>query len=83
MDLRFLRDTDKREVDFVVLKDKKPMFAVECKGGDRAINPALYYFMQRTKIPKFYQVHEGKKDYEKDGIRVLPVQIFCKELEMP
>ena len=83
MDLRFLRDTDKREVDFVVLKDKKPMFAVECKSGDRAINPALYYFMQRTKIPKFYQVHEGKKDYEKDGIRVLPVQIFCKELEMP
>lgn len=83
MDLRFLRDTDKREVDFVVLKDKKPMFAVECKSGDRGINPALYYFMQRTKIPKFYQVHEGKKDYEKDGIRVLPVQIFCRELKMP
>ncbi|HIJ40416.1 MAG TPA: ATP-binding protein [Deltaproteobacteria bacterium] len=83
MDLRFLRDTDKREVDFVVLKDKKPLFAVECKSGDRGINPVLYYFMQRTKIPKFYQVHEGKKDYEKDGIRVLPVQIFCRELEMP
>ena len=31
MELRYLRDTDKREVDFVVLKNKKPCFAVECK----------------------------------------------------
>lgn len=25
----------------------------------------------------------GKKEYEKDGLRVLPVQKFCRELEMP
>jgi len=31
MELRFLRDTDKREIDFVVLKENKPIFAVECK----------------------------------------------------
>ena len=30
MELRFIRDTDLREIDFVVLKDKKPIFAVEC-----------------------------------------------------
>jgi predicted AAA+ superfamily ATPase len=83
MDLRFLRDTDKREVDFVILKDKKPIFGVECKSGDRNINPSLYYFMQRTEIPKFYQVHDGMKDYQKDGIRVIPVQTFCEELQMP
>jgi len=34
MELRFLRDTDKREIDFVVMKDKKPSFAVECKAGE-------------------------------------------------
>ncbi|MBW2616587.1 MAG: ATP-binding protein, partial [Deltaproteobacteria bacterium] len=39
MDLKFLRDTDKREVDFVVLKDGKPLFAVECKTGENKINP--------------------------------------------
>ena len=83
MDLRFIRDTDKREIDFVVLKDGRPMFAVECKGGEKNINPALFYFMERTPIPKFYQVHEGRKDYEKNGVRVLPVQIFCKELDLP
>ena len=30
MELRYLRDTDKREVDFVIVKDRKPAFAVEC-----------------------------------------------------
>ena len=83
MDLRFIRDTDKREIDFLVLKDGRPMFAVECKSGEKSINPALFYFMERTPIPKFYQVHEGRKDYEKNGVRVLPVQIFCKELDLP
>ncbi|MBM4349830.1 MAG: ATP-binding protein [Deltaproteobacteria bacterium] len=83
MDLRFLRDIEKREVDFVVLEDGKPLFAVECKTGEKAINPSLFYFMDRTKIPKFYQVHEGNRDFEKNGVRVLPVRTFCKELQLP
>jgi uncharacterized protein len=36
MELRYLRDTDKREVDFVVLRDRRPLFAVECKSGEKA-----------------------------------------------
>ena len=83
MDLRFLRDTDRREVDFVVLEEGKPQFAVECKAGEKNINPSIYYFIERTKIPKFYQVHEGNRDFEKKGVRVLPVQAFCKELHLP
>jgi uncharacterized protein len=83
MDLRFLRDTDKRETDFVVLKEGKPLFAVECKSGEKNVNPSLFYFMERTQIPKFYQVHTGKKDYEKKGVRVLPVQKLIKELSLP
>lgn len=83
MELRFLRDTDKREVDFVVLKDRIPMFAVECKAGERGINPAMHYFMERTAIPTWYQVHTGEKDYLQDGIRVLPAETFCKELNLP
>jgi predicted AAA+ superfamily ATPase len=34
-DLRFLSDTDRREADFVVTKEKKPLFAVECKTGEK------------------------------------------------
>lgn len=83
MDLRFLRDTDKREIDFVVLKEGTPMFAVECKSGEKNINPSLFYFMKRTSIPRFYQVHEGNRDYEKNGVRVLPIHTFCRELCLP
>ena len=83
MELRFLRDTDKREIDFVVLKEGRPIFAVECKSGEKNANPALFYFMERTTIPKYYQVHAGRKDYEINGVRVIPVQTFCKELRLP
>ena len=82
MELKFLRDTDKREVDFVVLKNKKPVFSVECKSGD-SLSPSILYFQKRTKIPHFYQVHLKQKDYESQGVRVLPFETFCKELKMP
>ncbi len=83
MELRFIRDTDKREVDFVILRDKKPVFAVECKTGEKNLSPAIPYFNDRTNIPKFYQVHMGSKDVVKNGFRILPFLTFCKELGMP
>ena len=85
MELRFLRDTDKREIDFVVLKDHNPIFAVECKTGERSVNSAANYFRERTSIPAFYQVHLGKKDHgnAESSVRVLPYHIFCKELDLP
>jgi len=83
MELRFLRDTDKREVDFVVLQEGKPIFAVECKTGAKSISPSIYYFKERTDIPIFFQVHEQTEDYVKKGIRVLPIQTFCREMQLP
>lgn len=81
MELRFLRDMEKREVDFVVLKNKKPLFAVECKTGEKKVSPHLSYFKQRTSIPRFYQVHLGERDYSsQEGIRVLPFTTFSQEL---
>lgn len=83
MELRYLRDTDLREIDFVVLKNKKPIFAVECKTGEKSLNPHVSYFKERTNIPEFYQVHMGTRDFgsNKTG-RVLPFTQFCKELGM-
>ena len=83
MELRFLRDTDKREVDFVVIKNSKPIFAVECKSGDQNLSSAITYFKKRTSIPVFYQVHLKKRDVETSDGRILPFTTFCKELNMP
>ncbi len=84
MELRFLRDTSRREIDFVVLKDEKPEFAVECKTGERGVSPHIRYFKDRTTIPKFFQVHQGQKDFEPEtGVRVLPFLRFCREMNIP
>lgn len=84
MELRYLRDTDGREIDFVVLKNKKPIFAVECKSGEKSLSPHINYFRERTNIPEFYQVHMQEKDYghPRTG-RVLPFTKFCIELGLP
>ncbi|MBI2027793.1 MAG: ATP-binding protein [Deltaproteobacteria bacterium] len=85
MELRYVRDTDKREVDFVVLQENRPEFAVECKLGEKNISPALYYFSERTKIARFFQVHLGTRDtgIAAKNVRILPWIQFCKELKMP
>jgi len=79
MELRFLRDFDKREIDFVVLKEGKPLFAVECKTGEKNLSPHIPYFQERTNIPKFYQVHLGKSHRAPNkGVEILPFAEFCK-----
>jgi len=78
MELRYLRDTTGREIDFVVLKYKKPLFAVECKTGERSISKHMIYFQKRTKIPVFYQVHLQSKAYQQNNIHVIPFHRFCK-----
>jgi hypothetical protein len=83
MELRYLRDTDRREVDFVVLRNRKPLFAVECKSGEKAIGSALRYFAERTPIPRFFQVHLGTRSIASGPISVLPFVQWCEELRLP
>lgn len=45
--LHTLRDKEKREIDFLVVRDKKPFLAIEAKLGDASLSPAW-----RTYIPQ-------------------------------
>ena len=85
MELRYIRDTDKREIDFVVLKNEKPIFAVESRIKGTSMPGSIQYFSTRLKIPQFYFVHLGEKDYEHATlpVRVLPFSSFVKECNMP
>jgi hypothetical protein len=80
--VRFVRDSMGRELDFVVLRNDRPEFAVECKAGERDISRNLVYFAERTNIRRFYQVHQGQKDVEmaKYRARVLPMTALAREL---
>ena len=84
MELRYIRDVEGRELDFVVLRNKKPLFAVECKTGENHKSKNLEYFKTRLNIPKVYQTHLGSKNYGHEGVdgRVLPFYKLCNELEL-
>jgi uncharacterized protein len=55
-ELRYLRDTLKREVDFLVVRDRKPWFLVEVKNSDTKLSAALEYFKAQTGAPHAFQV---------------------------
>jgi hypothetical protein len=82
MELKFVRDSQGRELDFVVMCNGKPVFAVECKSGERNLSRNVSYFAERVAIPRFYQVHAGDRDCEisEHRARILPMTSFAREL---
>jgi predicted AAA+ superfamily ATPase len=80
-ELHYLRDADQREVDFLVTVNRKPWFAVEAKLGDTEPAPALRYYGTRLAIPHLFQVvRDTDKDFESNGVRVLPAAKFLAGL---
>jgi predicted AAA+ superfamily ATPase len=55
-ELFYLRDKQKREVDFLVARDGAPWFLVEAKTSDRRLSPSLAYFQKQTQAPHAFQV---------------------------
>lgn len=55
-ELYYLRNKEKMEVDFLVVKDKKPWFLVEVKTKTQGLSPSLFHFQQETKAPHAFQV---------------------------
>lgn len=80
-ELNFLRDVDKREVDFLVTINGKPWFAVEAKLQDTNLSPHLLYFMEKLSIPYVYQVvkTDNTDKYEK-GVRIISAGKFLSGL---
>lgn len=74
MELRYFRDIDGREVDFVVLENRKPKLFIEAKWSDADVAPGLKYLKERFAGAEAWQISAvGKKDYvSRDGIRVAP-----------
>jgi len=75
VELYFLRDTDGREVDFLVTYNGAPWMAIEVKTADMAVSKHLHYFRTRLAIPYCFQV-VGEKgiDFVQNGIRVTSVE---------
>lgn len=55
-ELRYLRDQLRREVDFLVVRDRRPWFLVEVKLRDRSMADSLAYFQRATGARHAFQV---------------------------
>jgi hypothetical protein len=82
LELRYFRDLDGREVDFVVTDRRKPVLMVECKPGDVQVDPGVRYLKGKFPDCPAWQIHaEGAADYQTpDGIRVAPAIGLLKTL---
>ncbi|MEA3547015.1 MAG: ATP-binding protein [Thermodesulfobacteriota bacterium] len=82
IELRYYRDVDGREVDFVVVEEQKPIIFVECKWSDGPISKGLKYLKIRFPECEAYQLAAtGSKDYlSPDNIRVCPALDFLLTL---
>lgn len=72
--LYYLRDKEKREVDFLVARNRKPWFLVEVKCSEKqGLNRALYHFQRATGVLHALQV----------AIDMPYVDVDCFQYKMP
>jgi hypothetical protein len=82
LELRYFRDVEGREVDFVVVEDGRPILLVEAKWGDEPAGSTLRYLKVRFPAADAWQVSmAGSKDYvTPEGIRVAPALELLRTL---
>jgi len=83
LELRYFRDIDGREVDFVVTeRSGNPLAFVECKWDDAPVDPGLRYLVQRFPgVPAWQVSAAGTRDYlTPERIRVAPAAVLLRDL---
>ncbi|HKZ41126.1 MAG TPA: hypothetical protein VJ044_09200, partial [Candidatus Hodarchaeales archaeon] len=78
--LWFVRDQQKREVDFLITERRKPYALIETKMNWQNPDPSLRYFTERLKPVHSLQIArntaKGKRPYSHKGILCLPATHF-------
>ncbi len=80
--LQYYRDTDGREVDFIVAEKGEPLWAIECKKSAGEIDRSLHYFSSRFPQCEAWQLYAvGSNDFQTpEGIRACHALEFLKNL---
>ena len=82
-DLFFVRDKEKREVDFLITKDKVPWMLVECKSNSKNISSNIIYYAKKLKTNLNFQLVDHR-NYDKNhpipNIRVMDYEKFFSGL---
>jgi len=82
LELRYFRDSEGREVDFIVVENQSPILMVECKLSDAKIDRSLRYLKKRFPDCSAWQVSAaGRKDVQTpEGVRICPAVTFLENL---
>lgn len=68
--LHYVRDKEKREVDFCLTERGKPFCLIECINSDRELAPALLHFQKQFSVPTVIQLVQKTgvlKRYHRDN----------------
>ncbi len=78
IELRYFRDTDKREVDFCIVNDSTPQIFIECKWADGTTSSHLNYLRKKFPKAELFQVSATgtKRFINKVGIIHIPAIEF-------
>jgi predicted AAA+ superfamily ATPase len=85
-ELGYLRDKERHEADFIVVRDGKPWFLVEVKHRDESLSGNLKYFQNQLKAPFAFQVIIDADYVDADcfarprGPLVVPARTFLSQL---
>lgn len=82
LELRYFRDRDGREVDFVVTDRRVPVLLVETKWADTKVDRNLRYLKQRFADAEAWQISAtGSKDaLTPEGVRLAPAPLLLSRL---
>jgi len=82
LELRYFRDVEQREVDFVITENGLPLQFIECKTSRQGVGRSLKYLKDRFPDAEAFQVElDGNQDVmDKNGIRILPATRFLAAL---
>lgn len=81
--LRFVRDKEKREVDFLVLRDGKPWLLAECKSAETEPSPALRHYRALLSPKHCFQLVDVRgfdREWPAYGVRVIDYERFFSSL---
>ncbi len=81
IELRYFRDVDKREVDFVLVENGRPHHFIECKVAGINVDTNLKYLKKRfPEVTATQVVLDLDTDViNKEGIRICPAHVFLNE----
>jgi len=77
-ELRYIRDKEGREVDFVIVKEGRIEELIEAKYSDETVSKSLIYYTERLKPPGATQiVAKLRRSFDKGKVKVIdPISYF-------